>query len=181
MATLTETRCGPTMLNRFMPPPWLTDRGLSLDREAEGDLPELEQLYITLRWPEFALLAMPDEGKRTLLGLQFQAQRSQYRARYPQVLFLIVRIGAAPVGRLYLGEAEGDIHVLDIALLAELRNRGLGRALLAAVIDQARAAGGGVRLHVDKSNPAQRLYQRLGFAVSDDLGYAWGMHLGIEA
>ena len=59
---------------------------------------------------------------------------------------------------------------IDIALLPAHRGQGLGAALLRDLIDEAAAAGKTVSLHVEKSNPAMRLYGRLGFKSEEDNG-----------
>jgi len=61
--------------------------------------------------------------------------------------------------------SEIDIH--NLAVDPAYRRQGIGRSLLAAVIEEARDSGlSRVTLEVRKSNDAaQRLYQSLGFAV----------------
>jgi len=54
--------------------------------------------------------------------------------------------------------------------LPERRGRGLGEALLRDLMDEAAAAGKDVSIHVEKLNPAMRLYRRLGFAIEEDKG-----------
>jgi ribosomal protein S18 acetylase RimI-like enzyme len=54
---------------------------------------------------------------------------------------------------------------MDIALLPERRNRGIGGDLTRALLEFARRAGLKVTLHVEEENPAKRLYDRLGFEV----------------
>jgi ribosomal protein S18 acetylase RimI-like enzyme len=65
--------------------------------------------------------------------------------------------------------------VVDISLLPECRGRGIGTALLEAVIAEASGAGKFVALSVEKLNPALRLYRRLGFRKVDDQGVYWSM------
>ena len=60
-------------------------------------------------------------------------------------------------------------HVTDIYVRPEARNRGIGQALLAGILDPARSAGlDHVSLEVLISNSdARRLYERLGFTAMD--------------
>jgi ribosomal protein S18 acetylase RimI-like enzyme len=60
--------------------------------------------------------------------------------------------------------------VLDIALLPEHRGRGIGAWLLTDVLAEAGAAAKPVQIHVERFNPAQRLYDRLGFRQIADEG-----------
>ena len=66
----------------------------------------------------------------------------------------------------------------QIQLLPAYQGRGLGRAILAAVIAEARAAAMPLQLGVLKANPARRLYERLGFAVSAESATGFTMTLG---
>jgi ribosomal protein S18 acetylase RimI-like enzyme len=77
---------------------------------------------------------------------------------------------AKPIGRLYLDRREAEIRIIDIALLTSERRNGVGGALLREVLTEARAAGKAVRIHVERNNPALRLYHRLGFNEIEDQG-----------
>ena len=59
---------------------------------------------------------------------------------------------------------------MDIALIPQERGRGLGRSILEGLLDEARKARLPVRIHVEKLNPALRLYRRLGFETIEDKG-----------
>jgi predicted GNAT family acetyltransferase len=49
------------------------------------------------------------------------------------------------------------------------RGRGFGRRVATAVIRGIRAEGAQPFLHVERSNPARRLYESVGFAVASEL------------
>jgi ribosomal protein S18 acetylase RimI-like enzyme len=74
------------------------------------------------------------------------------------------------IGRISLTRHWRTIFLRDIELVAEERNRGLGGALLQALLALARAERRAVELVVLKCNPAQKLYTRLGFRVIADDG-----------
>lgn len=79
-------------------------------------------------------------------------------------------VGAAWL-RLFPPEEKGYAYIdertpeLSIALLPEYRGRGLGSALLQALLEDASRDHEAVSLSVGKGNPAARLYRRLGFSV----------------
>ncbi|WP_367890170.1 GNAT family N-acetyltransferase [Rhodobacter calidifons] len=52
---------------------------------------------------------------------------------------------------------------VTIGVAAEARGQGVGRALLQTFVAQARLRGCGLSLNVRETNPAIRLYERLGF------------------
>jgi GNAT superfamily N-acetyltransferase len=79
------------------------------------------------------------------------------------------RLGAAWY-RLFPAEDPGwgfvatDVPELSIGVAAEARGRGVGGALLDALLTLARERGyRAVSLSVDRRNPARRLYERKGF------------------
>ena len=51
-----------------------------------------------------------------------------------------------------------------------IRNRGIGTRLLRELQEEARSAGKPLRIHVERFNPALRLYERLGFRQTEDKG-----------
>ncbi|MBF0262775.1 MAG: ribosomal protein S18-alanine N-acetyltransferase [Magnetococcales bacterium] len=59
-----------------------------------------------------------------------------------------------------------ELHLLILGVAPEFRRRGLGRGLVAALLDEARSrTGSEVLLEVRASNlPARQLYESLGFA-----------------
>ena len=66
-------------------------------------------------------------------------------------------------GRFLVHRGTDAIRVVDIGLLPEYRNQGIGGALLSAVLVEAAADGKPVRIHIESFNRAIRLYERLGF------------------
>ena len=116
--------------------------------------------------PDLAVL--PAEVRATLVPMQFRAQTLGYRAQFPAAQNEIIELGGQPVGRVVCDRSGGVLHLVDIALLADARNQGLGGAVMRALMGSARAAGVGMRLRVAHSNPAaQRFYARLGFRVAE--------------
>jgi ribosomal protein S18 acetylase RimI-like enzyme len=65
---------------------------------------------------------------------------------------------------------DKEIRIMDIALLPEHRGVGIGTGLLRELQEEARAAGKSLSIHVEKFNPALRLYERLGFQPQEDKG-----------
>ena len=100
-------------------------------------------------------------------------QREHFATTYmPARHAVIVRSGDTPrdIGRVSLTRHWRRIFLRDIELVANERNRGIGTALIRALLALARRDGRTVELHVLKCNPAQRLYARLGFEVIADDG-----------
>ena len=90
---------------------------------------------------------------------------------------LIVR-GESLAGRICLTRHWRRFFLRDIELVAAERNRGLGSAIISALLELARDEHRAVDLIVLKCNPAQRLYARLGFTVIGDDGARLTMRAG---
>ena len=149
----------------FVLPEALSSRGIALRRETDADLPFLMQLFAASRADELAIVPWTDDQKRGFLIQQFGAQRAHYYTHFPDTAFDIVELHGKPIGRLYLDERRTRVHIIDIALMPDSRDAGLGTALLTAIQDYARARGKGVDIFVERYNPARTLYDRLGFTV----------------
>jgi ribosomal protein S18 acetylase RimI-like enzyme len=87
-----------------------------------------------------------------------------YRANFPDARFDIIERDRAPIGRIVVNRPGTMLHIVDQAIVPELRNRGLGTAIMKALMDEATRNGLPVRLKVASTNdPSMRLYRRLGF------------------
>lgn len=139
--------------------------GITLQPITPEDMPFLRELYAQTRADELAPVAWTDEFKHAFIEQQFNAQHAFYHDAFAGADFLLVQRDGVAIGRIYIYRSPVEILVLDIALIPELRNHGLGSALLGEVIAEAQRDGGRVALHVEASNPARRLYDRLGFVL----------------
>jgi ribosomal protein S18 acetylase RimI-like enzyme len=149
----------------------LTDRvqgplagSIGLRPASAADEPFLYRVYASTRDEELRLVDWDDDQKRAFLTMQFGAQRSFYRQSFPDREYDVISIGHQPVGRLFVHRGTDAIRVVDLGLLPEHRNQGIGSALLRAVLDEAAEIGKPIRLHVESFNRAVRLYERLGFS-----------------
>ncbi|HSE12940.1 MAG TPA: GNAT family N-acetyltransferase [Rudaea sp.] len=137
---------------------------------AEADRAFLAELYASTRVEELAPLPWPDAAKSAFLNQQFTAQHTYYHQIYPDADYLLILRNEERIGRVYVHRSPGRISVIDIALLPEHRGQGIGSALFAELIDEARVNSCEIDLHVEPSNPAQRLYLRLGFRFVERRG-----------
>jgi SAM-dependent methyltransferase len=83
----------------------------------------------------------------------------------------VIELYGDRVGRLRIRRTPESIELCGIQLLPEVRNRGIGAAIIREL--QAESAGAGVPLDlgVEKDNPdARRLYDRLGFTKVGESG-----------
>lgn len=131
-----------------------------------GDREFLYRVYASTRTEELAVVPWDDAQKQAFLRAQFDAQDAWWRENYSGASFDVIVVDGQPGGRLYLHRGDTEIRIVDIALLPEHRGKGIGTRLLRDVI----AEGKRVTIHVERMNPALRLYERLGFEVAEDKG-----------
>jgi ribosomal protein S18 acetylase RimI-like enzyme len=139
---------------------------VTLRRARPDDLPLLRRVYAGARQAELASLDWNDAQREWFVGMQFDLQARAFAQAYPEAQHEVVLCAGQPVGRLIVDRSSDAIRLVDIALLPDHRNAGIGSELLRRLLDEAAAAGKPVMLHVAKSNRASALYQRLGFFVS---------------
>lgn len=137
-------------------------------REEDRDF--LRRLYATTREQEMAVVPWSDAEKAEFLSMQFEAQHKFYRETFTEAEFSLILVGNEPAGRLYVDRRAEEIRLIDIALLPEHRGRGLGGRLMRGLLAEAEAVGKSVTIHVERYNPALRLYERLGFRPVEDQG-----------
>jgi ribosomal protein S18 acetylase RimI-like enzyme len=143
---------------------------VELRRTEPQDADLLFRVYASTRVQELSVVPWNDAQKEAFLRAQFEAQDRWYREHYATASFGVVVVGGIPAGRLYVHRGESEIRIVDIALLPEHRGAGVGTALVRELLHEADTAGKRVTIHVERFNPALRLYQRLGFAVAEDKG-----------
>jgi len=126
----------------------------------------LYQLYASTRLHEIAGFGWPAAQQEMFLRMQFNAQYRSYEAAYGQAEHRIVEQDGKPVGRIMVQWQKDFALLVDIALLAEHRGRAIGGGLLSDLIQQCARKRVPLRLQVLKTNPALRLYRRLGFTTT---------------
>lgn len=149
--------------------PTLGACGLSFRPPEDSDRPFLRALFESARLDAGLLAAWSDEVRRPFLDQQFHFQTVHYARAYPEADHRLVLAGGQPIGRIILSRKAEEWWLVDIALLAAWRGRGVGTLLLRAIQAAARAAPAEcLRLTVDMQNPARRLYERLGFTIEQE-------------
>jgi len=141
----------------------------------EADRELVYRIYADTRMEEIALAPWSEQEKEDFLRMQFRAQHEYYQKHFPAASFDIVEKAGKPIGRLYLDRRPDELRIIDIALFAAQRGQGIGGALMRRVLDEAAMLGKPVRIHVERNNPAMRLYERLGFNQVEDKGVYWLM------
>lgn len=130
-----------------------------------NDEPFLFELYAQTRMNEVASWGWPAEQVSSFLRMQYAMRRQSYAAQYPDAEHRLVVVGGEKAGHILTAVRSGEIVLVDLALMPEFRNRGLGTRLITELQRRAAADGRAVVLQVLAGNPAERLYARLGFKI----------------
>ncbi len=130
----------------------------------------LLELYASTRVDELAQVPWTDEQKSVFVTMQFRAQAAHYAQHYPGSQWAIVLADETPVGRLYVWRSEREIRIMDLTVLPAFRGRGIGTTLLSSLGTESDTNGVPLTIHVERNNPARRLYERLGFEEAQDKG-----------
>ena len=129
------------------------------------------QVYASTRANELALVPWTDEQKHWFVDMQFNAQRTSYQLDRPNAEWLIILHDEKAVGRMIVDRSDQTIRLMDIALLPEYRNHGIGSKFINDLLDESRETGKPILLHVESFNPAFNLYSRLGFKKIGESGF----------
>jgi ribosomal protein S18 acetylase RimI-like enzyme len=141
---------------------------VTLRPSGDDDAEFLFRVYAASRAAELAAAGWDDQMREAFLRQQFAAQARHYHLHYPAAEFLVVEESGRSIGRLYVSRTAVEIRIIDITLLTEFQRRGIGTRLLHDLLAEGAAGDRPVRMHVERSNPAVRLYERLGFRVVED-------------
>ena len=144
----------------------LTLRQVTIDDDAF-----LLAVYDSTRAEELAQVTWQEGQKEAFVKWQFDLQRREYEARFPEAEYDVIIVDNQRAGRIWIGRDDKQIRLLDIAVLPEFQNRGVGTILLRGLIEEARQSGKALRhMVLVLNNDAHRFYERLGFVVIEDLG-----------
>jgi ribosomal protein S18 acetylase RimI-like enzyme len=135
----------------------------------------LYEVYASTRADELRAWGWDQAQQAAFLQMQFTAQQQHYAFMGDEAEQQIILGDGQAIGRLIVIRHERDIVLADIALLPSHRNAGIGTQLIQCLQVEAAQTRRPVRLQVEKSNRARRLYERLGFSIIDDAGVHWQM------
>lgn len=144
---------------------------ITLRPAKQKDKKFLFDLFATTKELETAALAGNEAQKKTFLQMQFDAQTKYYQQFNKKASFDILQYKKLNIGRLNLYRGKEEIRVIDISILPEYRNKGIGTFLLKKIIEEAKKDKKKVSLHVVMyNNRAINLYEQLGFQKIEDEG-----------
>ena len=143
---------------------------LTLSAITPADAPFLLSVYAATRAEELALTNWSDNQKKMFLQMQFDAQQQHYQSRYPNASLSIVKHNSQPVGRLYVAELADEIRIIDITILPEYRNQGIGTKLVKDILQTGADQRKPVQIYVENYNRSAKLFSGLGFEPVSEQG-----------
>lgn len=144
---------------------------VSLRPATPADREFLIAVYGGTRAQELAQVPWEEGQKEAFVRWQFERQEEEYRQRYPDARYSVVLVDGVPAGRIWVGVDDRQIRLLDIAIVPQFQNRGVGTYLLRQLMAEAAKANKPLRHMVFVLNDnAHRFYERLGFVTIEDLG-----------
>jgi ribosomal protein S18 acetylase RimI-like enzyme len=136
---------------------------IRLRMATDADAAFLFELFRATRGGPLRLGGLPEAMIDNLLTMQYRARNQGYGERFPEVRRLVVETADGPIGELIEHDEADAVYIVDIALLPDQQQRGIGTVLVRSVMEQATARGG-VRAIVMVNNAASlKMFGRLGF------------------
>lgn len=148
-----------------------SDNEIRLRPAMAADDEFLLSVYASTRAEEMAHVPWAAEQKNAFVQMQFTAQKRHYAAEHPRAGHDIIYLNGIPVGRIYLDRSGQEFHILDITVLPEHRNQGVGSYVLQYAMGEAANSGKPVTIYVENYNPSLRLFTRLGFERAAEQGF----------
>jgi ribosomal protein S18 acetylase RimI-like enzyme len=139
---------------------------ISLRPASSEDREFLFKVYANTRREEMKPWGWNPQQQEVFLRMQFDVRRRSYATAYPLAEESIIVHTDLSVGSMIASRGSAEIRLVDIAILPEYRNRGIGGGLIGTLIAEAARSATLLRLSILQGNPAIHLYERLGFVVS---------------
>jgi ribosomal protein S18 acetylase RimI-like enzyme len=102
------------------------------------------------------------------LNLNVDAQGTGFRQRWDVGQVRIITLNGTDIGWLQSFAKDDAVFLGQLFVDSALRGQGIGTEVVKGLIEEAARAGQALTLGVVKTNPALRLYERLGFRTTHE-------------
>jgi GNAT superfamily N-acetyltransferase len=102
------------------------------------------------------------------LGLDMAAQAASFLQNWDLAEVRIIAVGNSDVGWLQSSVRDDGLFVAQLFVDDPFQGQGIGTEVMNRLIGEASRLNQAVRLAVVKTNPALRLYERLGFHITHE-------------
>ena len=139
------------------------------------DEPFLVAVYASTRAEELALTNWDQPQRDAFTKMQFSSQQSHYQEHYLGGEHYVILVNSHEAGRLYVAEIEKEVRILDITMLPQHRNSGIGTPIIRELMTEAATLGKPLRIFVESFNRSLGLFEGLGFVKAEEHGYSYLM------
>ncbi|HEV7782857.1 MAG TPA: GNAT family N-acetyltransferase [Chitinophagaceae bacterium] len=141
----------------------------SILNAAVADIPLIRELTFKV-WPQTYAPILSREKIDYMLDMMY-SESSLERQMNEGCQFIIVYEGTEPVGFASYQEIEPSVFKLHkIYVLPSQQGKGTGKFMIDHIIDTIRPSGAlSVQLQVNRNNKAKGFYEKIGFAVIDEI------------
>jgi ribosomal protein S18 acetylase RimI-like enzyme len=136
-----------------------------LKERTENDSEFFMELFGEIKSSELHLETWPEPVKKQMIMMQYNAFMQTVITEFPYNYDYLILFKSNKAGRLQLDKNDNGFRIINISLLSEFRNNGIGTAIIQDIIYEANSKKIPVFLDVDRINPAFNLYQRFGFKI----------------
>jgi len=99
------------------------------------------------------------------MGLPIDKDSHLKRINYHFEAANILNIYGKPIGLFKYYEEKNKWHVVQVQIMPQYQGKGIGQSILSCLQKQAKKDSKIISLSVLKSNPAKKLYEKLGFSI----------------
>ena len=110
------------------------------------------------------------QGMGVIIMQEMEVQAVGFRKRWDVTQVRIITLDGRKIGWLQSFVEEDALFLAQLFIDGAWRGQGIGTKVVEGLIKEAARAGRAVTLGVVKTNPALRLYQRLGFRTTHEDG-----------
>src|SRR3954466_12279257 len=97
----------------------------------------LRALYRDIRADELSLTGWSEAEKHAFTDFQYRAREASRGAAYPDARRFVIEESGVPVGELLTAQDNGALLIVDFAIAARCRDRGLGGRVLSHLQEHA--------------------------------------------
>ena len=101
-------------------------------------------------------------------GWEEPYQQERFQTTFAPADYQIILVNGHDIGAISVDRRDAELFLSEIQIAPEHQRRGFGTAVIQDLIHEAERQRLPVGLQVLKVNPARRLYERLGFRVTDE-------------
>jgi len=130
----------------------------------------LLELYKSSRGDDLRGLGWDEQRISEFLDMQYEAQQNFYDSDYRDAADELILLADKPIGRMMIESRPHEIRCIDLGLLPEYRERGLGTEIIQKLQEKARREKKPLRLQVIRFSRAVNLFDRLGFVRTSETG-----------